>query len=121
MNYHITHSSIDIDDKGVIHDERVALRYNGAIMEGPAELIDLIDVTPRQVIGASSSLIPFLSHDEGNRALMGSNMQCQAVPLVNPNAPIVGTGMEAAVANGMKRHIRARHSGTVTYVDGDRI
>lgn len=121
MNYHITHSSIDIDEKGFIHDERVALRYNGAIMEGPLELIDLIDVTPRQVIGASSSLIPFLSHDEGNRALMGSNMQCQAVPLVNPDAPIVGTGMEAAVANGMKRHIRARHSGTVTYVDADRI
>jgi DNA-directed RNA polymerase subunit beta len=121
MNYHITHSSIEIDKDGYITQDRVPLRYNGSIMEGQADLVDLIDISPRQVIGASSSLIPFLSHDEGNRALMGSNMQCQAVPLVNPESPIVGTGMEADVANGMKRLIRARHAGQVLYADSEKI
>ena len=59
-------------------------------------MVEYIDITPREVIGASASLIPFLANDEGNRALMGSNMQCQAVPLVNPESPIVGTGMEGS-------------------------
>lgn len=121
MNYHISHSSVNIDKDGFITDERVPLRFNGSISEGLADLIDLIDITPREVVGASSSLIPFLSHDEGNRALMGSNMQCQAVPLVNPESPVVGTGMEGGVANGMKRLTRAQHAGTVSYVDSDKI
>lgn len=119
--FHITNSGINYDDNGNIVDERVAFRYHGSISEGPVELIDLIDVTPRQVVGASASLIPFLAHDEGNRALMGSNMQCQAVPLVNPESPRVGTGMEGLVAKGMKRLVVARHSGEVTYADADRI
>ena len=72
-------------------------------------------------MGASASLIPFLANDEGNRALMGSNMQCQAVPLVNPESPVVGTGMEGAVANGMKRLTRALNAGVVTYADSDKI
>jgi DNA-directed RNA polymerase subunit beta len=120
-DYHITHSTIDIDSEGYITEDRVPLRYKGSVTEGPAELVDLVDITPRQVVGASSSLIPFLSHDEGNRALMGSNMQCQAVPLVLPESPIVGTGMEKSVAEGMLRFVRAKHDGTVTYVDADRI
>lgn len=118
---HITHCGVNIDSRGFLTDERVAFRFKGAFTEGPAELVDLIDVTPRQVIGASASLIPFLAHDEGNRALMGSNMQCQAVPLVNPEAPIVGTGMEGEIAEGMKRLVRARHAGTVIYADGERV
>ncbi len=120
-NYHITHSGITVDENGFITEERVPLRFKGSISEGAAELVDLIDVTPRQVVGASSSLIPFLSHDEGNRALMGSNMQCQAVPLIAPESPIVGTGMEASVAEGMMRFIKARHAGLVEYADADRI
>ena len=80
-----------------------------------------MDVTPRQVVGTSASLIPFLAHDEGNRSLMGSNMQCQAVPLVTPDSPIVGTGMEKVIAEGMKRVVRARNSGKVVYVGADRI
>jgi DNA-directed RNA polymerase subunit beta len=119
--YYITHSGINIDGRGYIVDKRVPLRYKGSFLEGVVELVDLIDVTPRQVVGASASLIPFLAHDEGNRALMGSNMQCQAVPLVVPESPIVGTMMEKEIAEGMGRVIRARHAGIVDFVGGDRI
>ncbi|MBU0569929.1 DNA-directed RNA polymerase subunit beta, partial [Patescibacteria group bacterium] len=119
--YHITHSAVNVDGWGYITDKRAPFRYKGSVLEGQAELVDFIDVTPRQVVGASSSLIPFLSHNEGNRALMGANMQCQAVPLIAPESPVVGTGMEAHVAEGMGRTIRARHAGIVTYVDADRI
>jgi len=115
---HITNSDVKLDENGVILDTRVALRYRGTVMEGPSSLVDLIDVTPRQVVGTSASLIPFLAHDEGNRALMGSNMQCQAVPLVSPESPVVGTGMEESIADGMLRTIRARNSGKVEYADG---
>ncbi len=120
-NYHITHASVTTDEHGYIVDERVPYRYQGSVSEGPVSLIEYVDVTPRQVIGASSSLIPFLANDEGNRALMGSNMQCQAVPLVNPESPVVGTGMEHEVAKGMSRAIWARNAGTVEYVDADKI
>lgn len=119
--YRITHSGINIDKDGYITDDRVAFRFSGSFTEGPSKLVDYIDLTPRQVFGASASLIPFLDHDEGNRALMGSNMQCQAVPLVNPGSPIVGTGMEELVASSMKRVIRATLPGKVTYSDADRI
>lgn len=118
---HITHSGVSIDSRGYITDERVAFRYKGTFTEGLATLVDFMDVTPREVVGASASLIPFLAHDEGNRALMGSNMQCQAVPLVNPESPIVGTGMETEIAQAMGRVIRARHSGEVEYVDGETV
>jgi DNA-directed RNA polymerase subunit beta len=120
-NYHITHSGITTDRYGYIVEERVPFRFKGSVSEGPVENVDMVDISARQVIGASASLIPFLAHDEGNRALMGSNMQCQAVPLVGPESPIVGTGMEKAIAEGMGRVIRARHSGTVVYADADKI
>jgi len=120
-NYHITHSGISIDDKGFIKDERVPLRYLGNFTEGLSTLVDLIDITPRQLVGTSASLIPFLAHDEGNRALMGSNMQCQAVPLVAPEAPIVGTGMEGEISQAMKRAVVARHSGIVEYTDNEKV
>jgi len=119
--YHITHSSLDVDRYGYIESLRVPIRYQGLISEGSSDLIDLVDVSPRQVIGASASLIPFLAHDEGNRALMGSNMQCQAVPLVEPRAPIVGTGMESKIAEGMGWIVRARHSGKVVFADAKKI
>ncbi len=119
--FHITHSGVTVDGWDYLTDSRVALRYKGKISEGPVELSDFIDISPRQVVGTSASLIPFLSHNEGNRALMGSNMQCQAVPLVTPEAPIVGTGMEEAIAEGMGRLVRARHSGEVVYVDSEKI
>lgn len=120
-DFHITHSGVNIDAKGFLTDERIPLRYKGNFTEGPVELVDYIDVTPRQVIGASASLIPFLGHDEGNRSLMGSNMQCQSVPLISPESAVVGTGMEKEVAKGMGRVIYARHSGEVSYCDAKTI
>ncbi|OGM21306.1 DNA-directed RNA polymerase subunit beta [Candidatus Woesebacteria bacterium RIFCSPLOWO2_01_FULL_37_19] len=120
-NYHITHSGVKVDGRGFVAEERIPFRYKNSVSEGSSDLIDLIDVTPRQVVGASSSLIPFLAHDEGNRALMGSNMQCQAVPLINPRSPVVGTGMEKDIAESMRRSIRARNSGKVIYADANRI
>ena len=118
---HITLSRVDIDKKGFIVSKRVPLRYKGVFMEGPSDLVDFIDISPKQVIGTSASLIPFLANDEGNRALMGSNMQCQAVPLINPESPIVGTGMEEEIAQAMGRVIRAKHSGKVDYIDSEKI
>jgi DNA-directed RNA polymerase subunit beta len=120
-DHYITHSGVKMDEKGYITDKRVPLRYKGKFIEGPANLVEYVDVTPRQVVGASASLIPFLANDEGNRALMGSNMQCQAVPLVNPESPIVGTGMEGEISAGMQRVIRARHPGTVEFADGEKV
>ena len=120
-NNRITHAGINIDEKGFIKDNRVAFRYKGTFTEGPSELIDYIDITPREVVGTSASLIPFLAHDEGNRALMGSNMQCQSVPLISPESPIVGTGMESEIAGAMGRVLKARHSGVVEYADGERV
>jgi DNA-directed RNA polymerase subunit beta len=117
----ITHSGVNVDPDGYILDKRVALRHMGKFTEGPVDLVQYIDVTPRQVIGASASLIPFLANDEGNRALMGSNMQCQSVPLVSPESPVVGTGMEGVIAEGMGRVIRARHAGTIEYADGEKV
>jgi DNA-directed RNA polymerase beta' subunit len=120
QKYHITHSSVNIKDDKII-DARVAFRFNGSFGEGPSDLIEYIDLTPRQVFGASASLIPFLDHDEGNRALMGSNMQCQAVPLINPSSPVVGTGMESIVASAMGRVVTAQYPGEVTWVDANRV
>ena len=119
--YYITHSGVGKDRYGYLTDVRVPLRYRGNFIEGLVELVDFMDISSSQVVGTSASLIPFLAHDEGNRALMGSNMQCQAVPLVSPEAPIVGSGMEREIAEGMGRLIRARHPGVVDYVDGQRI
>jgi len=118
---YITHSGVNIDNAGYITDKRVPLRHMGKFIEGSVDLVEYIDVTPRQVIGASASLIPFLGNDEGNRALMGSNMQCQAVPLVNPESPVVGTGMERTISEGMKRVIRARHAGVVEFADSEKV
>jgi DNA-directed RNA polymerase subunit beta len=120
-DHYITHSGVGVDSEGYITDKRVPLRYRGKFIEGTANLVEYIDITPREVIGASASLIPFLANDEGNRALMGSNMQCQAVPLVNPESPVVGTGMEGVISEGMQRVIRARHAGVVDYVDGEKV
>lgn len=121
QDHYITDAVVGIDEKGYITSARIPYRYNGTVFEGPVELAHYIDVTPRQVVGTSASLIPFLAHDEGNRALMGSNMQCQAVPLIAPGAPVVGTGMEEEIAAGMSRLIKARNAGTVVYADADKI
>src|SRR5262249_47816544 len=86
-----------------------------------AETIDYVDISPKQTVGVSAALIPFLEHDDANRALMGSNMQRQGVPLVRTDPPVVGTGMERAVAENSGMVVKARKSGKVTYVDAQRI
>jgi DNA-directed RNA polymerase subunit beta len=117
----ITHAGVETTDKNEIVQEWVPIRHMNDFSEGPVTDVQYIDVIPRQVIGTSASLIPFIAHDEANRALMGTHMQCQAVPLLKPQAPVVGTGMEAAVAMAMNRTVSARHAGTVKYVDATRV
>jgi len=120
-DYKITHAGVEVDKNGFIKDEWVAMRHQNNFTEGPVNDVEYIDVVPRQVVGTSASLIPFIAHDEANRALMGTHMQCQAVPLVKAQAPIVGTGMEGAVAEAMGRTVVAKHNGEVVYVDGNRV
>jgi DNA-directed RNA polymerase subunit beta len=120
-SYYITSNDVNIDEKGYITDQMVTARHNGDIVEVSVEKIDLIDVSPRQVLGASASLIPFLQNDDASRALMGSHMQCQAVPLVNPEAPFVGTGLEEKISIALGRTIKASEDGIVKYVDGQKI
>ncbi len=117
MYHYITHADLPIDGDGFITGTRVPVRYKGEFLETDASNIEYIDIVPRQVVGAPASLIPFLAHDEANRALMGTHMQCQAVPLLVPQSPIVGTGMEGAVVEAMGRLVRAKDDGEVIYAD----
>ncbi len=119
--HYVTHAGINISDSGEILDTRIAARYRGDFIEVDKEVIEYIDIAPRQVVGTSASLIPFIAHDEANRALMGTHMQCQAVPLVNPESPIVGTGMESTIAEVMKRVVKAPVSGKITYADSEKV
>lgn len=118
---YVTHAGVAISDDDVILDERVPVRYNGDFTEVDRELLQYIDIVPRQVVGTSASLIPFIAHDEANRALMGTHMQCQAVPLVNPQSPVVGTGMEADISAVMGRVIHAPFDGKIMYADSDKV
>jgi len=108
-----------VDNK--ITGETIVARHHADFVLIPVDTIQYIDVTPSQMIGVSAGLIPFLEHDDANRALMGSNMQRQAVPLLVTEPPIVGTGLERDVALHSGMIIRAGHKGTVTYADADRI
>lgn len=118
--HYITHSGVLSDDQ-IIEDERVPVRYKGEFIEVDRDKIEYIDVVPRQVVGTAASLIPFVSHDEANRALMGTHMQSQAVPLVKPHSPIVGTGMEKMVSQVMGRVIYAPEDGEIEYADGEKV
>src|SRR5690606_10919924 len=110
-----------IDEKGNLSEAFVQARQNGEAQLIPREEIDLMDVSPKQVVSVAAALIPFLENDDANRALMGSNMQRQAVPLLRADAPIVGTGMEGTVARDSGAAIVARRAGVVTKVDATRI
>src|SRR3990170_4036038 len=87
----------------------------------PREQVAYMDVSPKQLVGVSSAMIPFLEHDDANRALMGSNMQRQAVPLLRPTAPLIGTGIESAVAKDSGVSVVAKRDGVVDSVDASRI
>ena len=119
-NHYITHTGVLEKDDGIVA-ERVPARYKGEFIETERTKIEYIDVVPRQVVGSAASLIPFISHDEANRALMGTHMQCQAVPLVKPAAPRVGTGMESVISEVFGRVIRAPFDGKVVYADAEKI
>lgn len=120
-NYYITHAEVETDKKGFILQDRVAARYKGEFIETEAKNVSYIDVIPRQVVGLAASLIPFIAHDEANRALMGTHMQCQAVPLINPSSPYVGTGMEGVISKSLGRTINAPEDGKVTGVDATKV
>ena len=117
----IAQGNAKIDENGHFLEEEVSVRENGDYGTARPEEIDWMDVSPKQVVSVATSLIPFLEHDDANRALMGSNMQRQAVPLVFPEAPRVGTGMEQRAAYDSGVLIKARRSGTVKYVSSTRI
>src|SRR6185369_16497772 len=106
---------------GKLRDDRVLARYRGDFVIVDAKEVQFMDIAPCQMVGVSAGLIPFLEHDDANRALMGSNMQRQAVPLLVTEPPIVGTGMEKAVAENSGMLVRAEKAGTINYVDADRI
>jgi DNA-directed RNA polymerase subunit beta len=114
-------ADVSLDDKNVITNSRVLARKDGDNVEVPPEEVDLVDVAPNQIVGVSASLIPFLEHDDANRALMGSNMMRQAVPLLIPDPPVVGTGMEPEVARASSLPLYAKEAGTVDYVDATTI
>lgn len=119
--YHITHNGVKVDKDGYILDDRVPARNKGEILEVPVEKVEYIDLSPRQVVGVASSLIPFLQHDDASRALMGSHMLCQAVPLIKPQMPIVATGMEREISSAMGRTVLAPEDGKVEYIDAKRL
>ncbi len=120
--YNIAQAKVEMDPKtGAFTTDKVKSRYQGDFpILTPAE-VNFMDVAPNQIVGVSASLIPFLEHDDANRALMGSNMQRQAVPLLRPQSPIVGTGLEARVARDSRNLVNAEGTGVVEYVDANEI
>lgn len=121
VKYRIAHAGVLIDDDGNLIEERVEARVHGSPGVVRREEVDFIDVSPQQAISIATSLIPFLEHDDANRAMMGSNMQRQAVPCVRPKAPLVGTGIEGRAAQDSGRIILSETDGTVESVDGEEI
>ena len=119
--YSIAQANATVDEKGMLANEFVNARVAGEATMVSRDDIQFMDVSPKQVVSVAASLIPYLENDDANRALMGSNMQRQAVPLVQSEAPFVGTGMEAVVARDSRAAITARRSGVVEQVDAMRI
>lgn len=117
----IAQANANVDATGVLVDEYVSARKAGDFMMTNPDDVNLIDVSPNQLVSVAASLIPFLEHDDANRALMGSNMQRQAVPLMRTSAPLVGTGLERVVAADSGVTVVARHDGVVESVDAGRI
>ena len=119
--YNIVNASVKLDNGGKIIDEIVACHRKGEVVNVLRDQVDLMDICPQQLISVAASLIPFLENDDANRALMGSNMQRQAVPLITNEAPLVGTGMEQIVARDSGAVIVAKRSGIVDQVDSKRV
>ncbi|MBQ4217626.1 MAG: DNA-directed RNA polymerase subunit beta, partial [Clostridiales bacterium] len=120
-DYNIAQANEPVDDNGKFENNKIVCRHLDQFMQLDPEQIDYMDVSPKQLVSVSTSLIPFLGNDDANRALMGSNMQRQAVPLIKPEAPIIGTGMEYRAAKDSGVCIVALHDGVVSFVSADRI
>ncbi len=120
-NMVIAQANASIDEKGKFQTDKVKARFEGDFPVVDPEELNLMDVAPNQIASIAASLIPFLEHDDANRALMGSNMQRQAVPLLRPESPIVGTGLEGRVARDSRVLINAEKDGVVEYVDANEI
>jgi len=121
QDYYISQATVNVDDENVITDTTVAGRLNGENVLIPAEKVDYIDVSPQQVVSITTSLIPFLEHDDATRALMGANMQRQALPLLTTEAPFVGTGVEYVAAKDSGAVVVSKASGVVEYADAKKI
>ena len=117
----IAQANAEVDGRGRFTSDRVSARFDGNFVTVPPTNVEYMDVAPRQLVGVSTSLVPFLEHDDANRALMGANMQRQAVPLLRPEAPVVGTGMEYPAAKDSGAVVVAQRGGIVESVTADRI
>ena len=120
-NIHIAQATAPLDQVGQFAGERVETRIGDGVSTEPPENIGYMDVSPMQLVSVSTALIPFLEHDDANRALMGSNMQRQAVPLLRPEPPLVGTGLEGRVARDSGQVVLSKASGVVTEASGEAI
>lgn len=120
-DHYIAQANVTIDENGYIKDEEVIARHNGENVLVPPQMIDYIDVSPKQIVSIASACIPFLENDDTTRALMGANMQRQALPLLRPEAPYVGTGIEWKVAKDAGLAVVSASTGTVEYVDSKKI
>lgn len=120
-NYIIAQANVQTSNEGEILDEQVIARHLGENIMAKREDVDFIDISPKQIVSVATSCIPFLENDDATRALMGANMQRQAVPLLNPHTPFVGTGMEYQAARDSGAALVSKHNGTVSYVDAKRI
>ena len=119
--YHIAQANSKIDAGSRLTSETISARFSGEFITAVSEKIEYMDVSPKQVVSVATALVPFLEHDDANRALMGSNMQRQAVPLISAEAPLVGTGMEAVVARDSGYVVQAKRAGVVESVDATRV
>ena len=120
-DYYISQATVNVNDELEITDKEVAGRYRGENVMIPADQVDYIDVSPQQVVSITTSLIPFLEHDDATRALMGANMQRQALPLLTTEAPYIGTGVEYIAAKDSGAVVVAKADGVVEYADGKKI
>ena len=121
LEYHISQATVKLDDNNNFADDRVPVRFRGENIMIKSTDVDYIDVSSQQVVSITTAGIPFLEHDDGKRALMGANMQRQAIPLLKPEAPIVGTGIEAISAKDSGAVVIAKADGVVDFVDSEKI
>ena len=119
--YIVAQANEPLDENGHFINEKVSVRYRDSVQEVPREKADYMDVSPKMVVSVATAMIPFLENDDANRALMGANMQRQAVPLIKTESPFVGTGMEYRAAHDCGVVVVAKEEGYVSYVDADRI